>query len=76
MDRFVADNTQIDQQFTLLSQFYVMDDKKTVAQVVEEFAQSVNGSIKLVEFVRFETGEGIEKKQEDFAAEVAAQMNA
>ena len=74
MDRFVADNTQLDQQFTLLSQFYVMDDKKTVAQVVEEFAQSVGGTIKLVDYVRFEVGEGLEKKQEDFAAEVAAQI--
>ena len=33
------------------------------------------GSVKFVDAVRFQTGEGIEKKQEDFAAEVAAQMN-
>lgn len=74
MDRFVADNTQLDQQFTLLSQFYVMDDKKTIEQVVAEKAAELGGSIELVEYVRFELGEGLEKKQEDFAAEVAAQI--
>jgi len=74
MDRFVADNTQLDQQYTLLGQFYVMDDKKTIAQVVAEKAAELGGSIELVEYVRFELGEGLEKKQEDFAAEVAAQI--
>ncbi len=72
--RFVADNTQLDQQFTLLGQFYVMDDKKTIAQVVEEEAKKLGGSIELCEYVRYEVGEGLEKKEEDFAAEVAAQM--
>ena len=38
-------------------------------------AKKLGGSVKFVDAVRFETGEGIEKKQEDFAAEVAAQMN-
>lgn len=74
MDRFIADNTQLDQQFVLLSQFYVMDDKKTIAQVVEEKGKEFGGSIELVEYVRYELGEGLEKKQEDFAAEVAAQI--
>ncbi len=72
--RFVADNTQLDQQFTLLGQFYVMDDKKTIAQVIEEEAKKLGGTIELCEYVRYELGEGLEKKQEDFAAEVAAQM--
>ncbi len=72
--RFVADNTQLDQQFTLLGQFYVMDDKKTVEQVVAETAEKLGGQIDLCEYVRFEVGEGLEKKEEDFAAEVAAQM--
>ncbi len=72
--RFVADNTQLDQQFTLLGQFYVMDDKKTVAQVIEEEAKKLGGNIELAEYVRYEVGEGLEKKEEDFAAEVAAQM--
>ena len=38
-------------------------------------AKKLGGSVKFVDAVRFQTGEGIEKKQEDFAAEVAAQMN-
>ena len=68
--RFITDNTQLDQQYALLSQAYVMDDKKTV----EEAIADTDPSIKLVEYIRFELGEGIEKKEEDFAAEVAAQM--
>lgn len=72
--RFIADNTQLDQQFTLLSQFYVMDDKKTIEQIINEEATKLGGSIELVEYVRYELGEGLEKKEEDFAAEVAAQM--
>lgn len=75
MERFVADNTQLDQQMTLLSQFYVMDDKKTVAQVIAEKAKEFGGTIELVDFVRFELGEGLEKKQDDFAAEVASQLS-
>lgn len=74
MARFIADNTQLDQQMTLLSQFYVMDDKKTIEQVVEERAKELGGTIKLVEYVRFEVGEGLEKKGCDFAAEVAEQL--
>lgn len=75
IERFIADNTQIDQQFTLLSQFYVMDDSKTIEQVIEEKAKALNGTIELVEYVRFELGEGLEKKVDDFAAEVAAQLS-
>ncbi|MBE0491342.1 MAG: elongation factor Ts [Sulfurospirillum sp.] len=74
MERFIADNTQLDQQKTLLSQFYVMDDKKTVAQVVAEKAKELGGTIELVSYVRFELGEGLEKKGCDFAAEVAEQL--
>lgn len=74
LERFIADNTQIDQQYALLSQFYVMDDSKTVKQAVEERAKELGGSIELVEYVRFELGEGLEKKGDDFAAEVAAQL--
>ena len=74
IDRFIADNTQIDQRLTLLGQFYVMDDKKTVEQVVDEEAKKLGGKIEIVKYVRFEVGEGLEKKSEDFAAEVAAQI--
>ncbi|MDD2383911.1 MAG: translation elongation factor Ts [Sulfurospirillaceae bacterium] len=74
IERFIADNTQLDQQLTLLSQFYVMDDKKTIAQVVEEKAKELGGKIELVKYVRFELGEGLEKRGCDFASEVAEQL--
>ena len=58
----------------LLDQVYVKaeDGKQTVAKYIE----SVNKDLVITKFVRFEVGEGMEKKNEDFAAEVAAQMNA
>ncbi len=61
-------------EISLMDQVYVKaeDGKQTVAKYLE----SVNKSLKVVKFVRFEVGEGMEKKNEDFAAEVAAQMNA
>ena len=70
MDRFLLDNTQVDQAFTLLAQVYIMDDSKTV----EAYLDSVNA--KAVAFARFEVGEGIEKASNDFEAEVAATMAA
>ncbi len=74
MERFVADSTLLDQRLTLLGQFYVMDDKKTIAQVLEAKSKELGDEIEIIEYIRFELGEGIEKKAEDFAAEVAAQM--
>ena len=56
----------------LLSQTFVMDNKTPVAQVVEQAGKDAGVAIKLTEYVRFQLGEGIEKKEEDFAAEVAA----
>ena len=47
-----------------------MNDKQTVEQAIAE----VDASIKITGYIRFELGEGIEKKEEDFAAEVAKQM--
>ena len=70
IERYITDNTQLDGRFALLSQAYVMDDKKTVEQAIAE----VDASIKITAYVRYELGEGIEKKEEDFAAEVAKQM--
>ncbi|COJ95707.1 translation elongation factor Ts [Streptococcus pneumoniae] len=70
MDRFMLDNTKVDQAYTLLAQVYIMDDSKTV----EAYLESVNASV--VEFARFEVGEGIEKAANDFEAEVAATMAA
>ena len=47
---------------------------RPVAKVVEDAAKEVGAPVKLAGFVRFALGEGIEKKQDDFAAEVAAQL--
>ncbi|MCE3039803.1 translation elongation factor Ts [Helicobacter anatolicus] len=74
MDRFIADNTLIDQRLTLMGQFFVMDDKKTIAQIIEDKSREINDKIEILEYIRFELGEGIEKKVEDFASEVAAQI--
>ncbi len=60
----------------LVDQIYVKDTagKQTVAQYLAQVAKENNANVTLKQFVRFETGEGLEKKNEDFAAEVAAQM--
>ena len=60
-------------EICLLDQTYVRaeDGKQTVAK----YLKSVDNDLTLTKVVRFEVGEGIEKKEEDFAAEVAAQMN-
>ena len=60
----------------LLEQVYVKaeDGKQSVAQYIAQVAKENGAELSVSRFVRFETGEGIEKKQEDFAAEVAAQM--
>ena len=59
----------------LTEQVYVKaENKETVAKYVESVAKAVGCNLTLKSFVRFETGEGLEKKEEDFAAEVAAQM--
>lgn len=62
----------------LMEQVYVKSDdgKQSVAKYLEQISKENNTKIILKKFIRFETGEGIEKKSEDFAAEVAAQMNA
>lgn len=61
----------------LLEQEYVKaENKENVAKYVESVAKAEGVKLAVKKFVRFETGEGLEKKNEDFAAEVAAQMNA
>ncbi|WP_187647333.1 translation elongation factor Ts [Nitrosophilus labii] len=65
--KFVEENT-------LLGQKFVKDDKKSVKQILDETAKAAGGTAKIVQFVRYELGEGIERKQDDFASEVAAQM--
>lgn len=63
-------------EICLLDQIYVKaeDGKQSVGQYVAEVAKANGAKIKVKKFVRFETGEGMEKKNEDFAAEVAKQM--
>ena len=56
----------------LLSQLFVMDNKTPVAEVVAAAAKEAGAGIELKAFVRFQLGEGIERQQSDFAAEVAA----
>ena len=63
--KFAKDNA-------LLSQVFVMDNKTPVGQVVEQAAKAAGTKIVLTDYVRFQLGEGIEKKVSDFAAEVAA----
>lgn len=70
MERFMLDNTKVDQAYTLLAQLYVMDDSKTV----EQYLASVDATV--VAFARFEVGEGIEKAANNFEAEVQATMAA
>ncbi len=63
-------------EICLLDQVYVKaeDGKQSVEKYVESVAKAEGVKLEVKKFVRFETGEGIEKKEEDFAAEVAAQM--
>jgi elongation factor Ts len=62
------------EESVLLNQVFVMDGERSVAKFVEDEAKSMGADITLTGFVRMELGEGIEKKQEDFAAEVAATL--
>lgn len=64
-------------EICLMDQVYVKaeDGKQNVAAYVAQVAKANNANIVIKGFVRFETGEGLEKKNEDFAAEVAKQMN-
>ena len=65
-------------EICLLDQVYVKaeDGKQSVEKYVAEVAKANGANVTIKGFVRYETGEGIEKKEEDFAAEVAKQMNA
>ena len=68
LEKFVKDNTEVDQTYALLSQSYIIDDSQTV----EKYLESTSATIKT--FVRVEVGEGIEKKEVDFAEEVMSQV--
>ena len=61
-------------EICLLDQVYVQDRDLTVAKYVDKVAKENNANLAVKKFIRFETGEGIEKKEENFAEEVAKQM--
>ena len=65
--KYFKENCLVDQQF-------VMDGELTVGKYVEKTAKELGKDIKIVSFVRFEKGEGIEKRVDDFAAEVASMI--
>ena len=58
----------------LMEQSYIRDDNKTCEQLVKEFIGKIGENIKVRRFVRYEMGEGLEKRNECFADEVAAQL--
>ncbi len=62
------------EEVVLLEQVYVIDGETRVKKIVEDAAKDVGAPVTLAGFVRYELGEGIAKKEEDFAAEVAAAM--
>jgi elongation factor Ts len=57
---------------TLLDQLFVLDESKSIATVLKDAEKTVGAPVALTAFARFQLGDGIEKKVEDFAAEVAA----
>lgn len=65
--KFYKENCLIDQEF-------VKDNKQSIAQYTQNTAKELGGSIEIKKFIRFEKGEGLEKRQDDFAAEVASMV--
>ena len=61
-------------EVVLEEQAYIMDPDKKVKQVIADVAKELGTDIKLTNYVRFKLGEGLQKKEEDFASEVAAQL--
>ncbi len=64
------------QDICLLEQKYVKDDEKTVEQIIQDSIATIGENIKIRRFSRYVLGEGLEKRSDDFAAEVAAQAGA
>lgn len=67
LNKFYEDNVLVDQPF-------VKDPSKTIGELVTEKVASIKENISVRRFARFKMGEGIEKKQDDFAAEVASMV--
>ncbi len=62
------------QENCLLNQAFVKDPNLTIEQLVNNYSKEMGKELKIVKFTRFEMGEGLEKRNDDFAAEVEAQM--
>jgi len=62
------------QEVVLLEQLFIFDGKTRVSKVVDDAAKQVGAGVRVAGFLRFDLGEGIERKAGDFAAEVAAQL--
>lgn len=62
------------EETVLLEQISVLDQETRISKLVEQIGKEVGAPVRLQGFVRFALGEGIEKKESDFAAEVAAQL--
>lgn len=60
------------EEVCLVDQAYIKDDKLTIKQLTEQIGKKLGGSIKIVDFARFEKGEGLEKRQDNFAEEIAS----
>lgn len=69
INKFYSENVLLEQKF-------VKDDKKSIEQIQQEIVAKLGENIKIRRFTRYELGEGLERKSEDFAAEVAAQVAA
>ena len=63
------------EEVVLMEQAFIMDPEKKIKDVLADATKELGTAVELTEFARFALGEGVEKKEEDFAAEVAAQMN-
>ena len=58
----------------LVEQEYVKDSKMSIQQYTDSVAKELGGEIKIVDYVRFEKGEGLEKREDNFADEVASMI--
>ena len=67
-------NKELKEVCLLEQEYFKGENKESVGKYVESVAKAEGCKLVVTKFIRFETGEGIEKKEEDFAAEVAAQM--
>ena len=67
MGKYFKENCLVEQQ-------YVIDGDLTVAKYIANTAKELGGKIDIVEYVRYEKGEGIQKREDDFAAEVAGMV--